>query len=72
MNMKRKEMALKNIYYQIYLYLRLILTIGLLRTPIKCGLSTTNSICGGGGNFTYVKKVDKKYCTIMTNLRHVS
>uniref|UniRef100_A0A2M4DPR5 Putative secreted protein n=1 Tax=Anopheles darlingi TaxID=43151 RepID=A0A2M4DPR5_ANODA len=26
-----------------------ILTIGLRRTPSRCGLSTTSSICGGGG-----------------------
>lgn len=47
----------KNMYFQINIwYLRLILTIGLLKTPIKYGLSTINSICGGGGNFIYVKK----------------
>lgn len=30
--------------------LRRIRTKGLRRTPIRCGLSTTNSICGGGGS----------------------
>lgn len=30
--------------------IRLIRTNGLRRTPVICGLSTTNSICGGGGS----------------------
>lgn len=33
-----------------YIYLRLIRTTGLFKIPIRCGLSTINSICGGGGS----------------------